>query len=275
MERPNHALRGAIPMITATSADPCACCCPDGFACYQTWTAFWDCDLMAWTGPTAGEKTCKATDTSQAWTKTASADAGCTYTKYVRMAKCCTVDGDCTGEADTATPALPASHADCTCPTAVHCTNCSGATPRTWTVTFDSVGNALFKCGSECFFGGITGGTGTLGTYTLTQDAINPCKWTYTGGGPTVLIYHDDPTCSGSPVSYGTITITLTVIGGGGSYRLIVTVANPYTVLTLFDADNDVGDDPDCCTGKTFDNTATYDCGHPGDGGTAVGTPHC
>lgn len=91
-----------------SNGDPCCC----GDACYQRWTAHWNCN-GTWTGPTADVKTCLGSPPATGWVKITEDDTGCTYEKFVSMSHDCTEDSDCTDLSDTTPPSLPASHADC------------------------------------------------------------------------------------------------------------------------------------------------------------------
>lgn len=93
----------------------CCDCGGSGLACFQSWTASWNCNAGTWSGPTAGAKTCLPDTTSTAWMKVSDDGEACTYRTYVAMGHVCTADADCTGFGNTSTPSLPANADDCDC----------------------------------------------------------------------------------------------------------------------------------------------------------------
>lgn len=214
--------------MSRTETAFCGCCCPDGKHCFQAWTAVWSCETLSWTGPTAGAKACR-TATSTAWAKTGSTATTCTYTIYVQMEKCCTADGDCTGEANTATPALPFGGNppdDCPCNPCIDTCGCF-TVGSTAGVAFAGVlnGMACIECplgaGSSAFY---RGGTGTLGTYTFNRTGLCSFGVTITG-----LSYQfaTGPTDGGCPADGAFEDVPLTLTGdltfdGVGTWTLHV-----------------------------------------------------
>ncbi len=260
------------------------CCC--SLECFQKWQATYDCDTNEWTVVSI-DKECLPAGTSTAWT-----GAACVWTRYVDMGHSCSSDGDCEGYDDTTPPAPPfdgGTPPSC-CPPPVDCGDCTFSpsflpTPRVWTVSFDSVGTTLVRCTGDCIFGGITSDGAPLDTYELEQDPDEPCRWFVLTTGPRVNVYRDDETCSAAPTfSSDSLLVELILHPGSGIYQVIASnpdveayfasIGLPITIQ-YFDGDNDPLDPPTCCTAKTFDNRRTYSCSEPGDGGSAIGTPHC
>jgi hypothetical protein len=151
------------------------------------------------------------------------------------------------------------------------------------TVTFTGVVNSCSVCDGSVFFGSYESGSGTLGTYTLTQNPFDPCGYLYHGPGPSVIWHPDTSDCTGASVTYSTLTITYTL--GGQLLALIHFDDDPplSTSFYFFIGDTDTPHTDDCCSAWTVSiNTAT--CGGGGGlvGGTGVGsggsatiTPSC
>lgn len=270
-------------LLSNGAGDDC-CCCPDGKKCFQEWIASWDCATSSWSGPVTDNRLCLATNTSTAWAKISGDSSGCEYRKYVPYdpVQCCSVNGDCDSSlGDTATPDLPfagGTPTDCDCPTATDCPNCDpGITPLTYTITFDGVENAISKCAGECSNGSFQGGTGTLSTYTLTQDPDHACQWIFRGSGPSFIRYPESGDCTGPSTTYSSIFIVLKAVAGGHFTISVVDESVDYGVGLSgiwFEASTDADD---CCSALSFSNLATdYDCGdHIAINGTAVATPSC
>lgn len=270
--------------MSRTETAFCGCCCPDGKHCFQFWTAVWSCADLAWTGPTPGAKTCR-TATSGEWVKTASDATTCTYTRYVQMGKCCTVNGDCTGEDNTATPALPFAGGppnDCDCNPCISTCGCRdvGATA---TVSFADVDTIGFL---ECPNGDGTSGyleiIGTLGVYPLARstdetDVRQPCLFVGDFSDITFNQYTGN-----SGLAQGDPGLTL-VIGPNtgnhielwfdvGSNSWVLGVIGEGSILFFFFG---TADDTDCPDPLVFSNTYTEgdNCGSDAPfmfGGTAT-----
>lgn len=257
-----------------------ACCC--GSKCFQIWTATWDCATLSWSGPTAGSRVCLPAGTSTSWTKTGGDDTGCSYRIYVAFSPehSCTVDGDCSALGDTATPALPfggGTPTDCTCPTAASCFDCA-TTPISWTVDF-SVPASSNLCAGECAYGEQFDVAGLSGTFVLTQDPIDPCKWTWVGPGPSVKFFTGTD-CTGDFEDCTELHIELTVTAGTASVLIQLHAYYHCSSGTIGDGPwflNSVTyDDNNCCAARTMSNGVIgNDCGNAGNGGTADLTPHC
>jgi hypothetical protein len=102
--------------------------------------------------------------------------------------------------------------------TGATCGGCSGSTPATWALTFNSVAlsTSCFHVTGDPGSAKITTGTTFSGTFTLTQNGSFPCEWEYdaatqawsrSGGAST--------TCGGaSDYTTDRINISIQVFGG-------------------------------------------------------------
>jgi hypothetical protein len=251
-----------------------ACCC--GNKCFRLWLATFDCDTLTWSLTPDGWY-CLPGDTDQSWT-----GSGCYWQRYVATGTDCTVDGDCSALADTATPPPPGGGAEpadcCTNPCSYSC-GCR-TIGRYGTVTFDSVENG-FPCTAVC--GSVPGGrwhqagTGSLDTYRLVY--YGPlCQ--YSAYANDVTFYDrtdlDNPytTCPPDMASWATGPNTIFVLltfDGATTWHLSVHIAE---VGPAFEAD---AEETDCVSPLSFTNTLTSYNNCPEDGplsfminGTAV-----
>lgn len=91
----------------------CPCCCPDKKACWQQWSSTYECYTGLWGAPVPGAKRClesglfSPNPPHSTWEVPLLNTDRCTALIDVTLGHCCTSDGDCTGYADTATPAPP------------------------------------------------------------------------------------------------------------------------------------------------------------------------
>jgi hypothetical protein len=241
-------------MPSFTSADPCPCC--GDKICFQEWIASWSCSTLEWTGPVTDNRVCLPAGISTAWTKIAGDASGCEYRKRVPYAPAhaCTINGDCSGLGDTATPALPFGGAppdDCPCEPCIEDCGCFSV-GATIPVSFAGVLNAMpcQECGATGVFW--RAGTGTLGTYTLTR--VGACDFVYESAtGPTVETA-TGPTGAGCPGGG-----SFSVFGGG----LIVELSfDGVTTWTLTARGTEFGvffigtaEQGDCSAPLVFTNT--------------------
>lgn len=151
------------------------------------------------------------------------------------------------------------------CVSGTACGNCTGDTPTTWHVSFSSVETA-FPC-TPCSYGFASAGTGSLGTYTLTQSA--DCQWSATASSPTINIDNTTFDCSTVDTTYSAVTVLLQKTVG---YTLTATLTAGAAFPFFFDGSTTGSD---CCVPINIDNANIfgYDCSSVGINGSAVATP--
>lgn len=109
------ALLIALFAVSALGVVVGTCCCGGDATnhCFQIWTVTYSCETHSFGARTAGAKVCLIAATSLAWVRIAKDATTCTYQRYVDMGTTCTVDGDCSGLANTAAPDFPPTPKDC------------------------------------------------------------------------------------------------------------------------------------------------------------------
>jgi hypothetical protein len=277
---------GTHPTVTASagsggsaSITPCLSDC--GGACFQAWTATWNCESETWAGPTPGASSCRAENQSLTWVKTASDATTCTYTRYVAYADThCTSDGVCAGLDDTDPPALPFSGDapfDCCpcqvdCQSAVICGLCElrneetpdhihlyfHATQGNTKCSFENAGNFyVYRVKSNLAWN----------SYLLTQDPDNPCKYLadITGAVEIWRCVGNGTGCAACDPYAGTnVTTQCKIIFDldNSTIRFILTVSD--TDLAAAGPDNfevfiSIAPEAsaDCCGGVAYDVTST------------------
>lgn len=90
----------------------------------------------------------------------------------------------------------------CCCTTAGSpCSRCSGTTPATWVLSFSSVttSTTCFGIPTESSAKITTGGSPFSGTFTLTQNGLDPCLWEYSAAYSTyIATFYLNDACSGA-----------------------------------------------------------------------------
>lgn len=162
------------------------------------------------------------------------------------------------------------------CCCSVPCSQCSGTTPASIRVVFDSVTLCTTGCTqtySGTHWSNIVASID--GTYDLPQVSGSPCSYSAIIGSVDI---HDNSGCTGSPISNGTTNnggIVATVTLGASSIDILVSFSKlsggAGTLLYFFSASYSIAAPYDCTADYTVNNGQVVgDCGSYMVNGSAI-----
>jgi hypothetical protein len=175
----------------------------------------------------------------------------------------------------------------CCAGTGAACGGCSGSTPATWALTFNSVAlsTSCFHVTGDPGSAKITTGTTFSGTFTLTQNGTFPCEWDYDNAYSSVVAewWGASTTCGGaSDYTSDRINISFAKVFGGFSVTAYLYYSGQPAATVQANLFNGGSSGSDCCADITaMANGLTTYAGHGelvfdlGKDGNVDATPSC